>query len=137
MIPAIIEDPRLTEQFRFPKSKKKRIRKKWAARPGNHRPSQHIYIAAIGGYGKTIVCHPAVAARLKNQAPEVFTPNTAQRRIPWASAPAPASRFPDFDRSRREPDFHTPETNRFKYLHLLDRGQWRQASPYLIHNIMA
>ena len=28
----------MTEQWRFPRSKKKRIRAKWAKRPGNHRP---------------------------------------------------------------------------------------------------
>lgn len=51
----------LTEnrQFRFPRSKKKRIRKKWAKNPANYRESDVIWMIS-GGYH----CHPRVYARL-------------------------------------------------------------------------
>ncbi|MFA6959935.1 MAG: hypothetical protein WC205_04190 [Opitutaceae bacterium] len=44
----------LVEQFRFPKSKKKRIRKKWAKRPGNWRPMKKVWVLEDG----TIYAHP-------------------------------------------------------------------------------
>jgi hypothetical protein len=55
-----IESANLTEQFRFPCSKKKRIRNKWAKRPENHRPARHAL-----QMGDKLICHPAFAARLR------------------------------------------------------------------------
>lgn len=51
------------EQFRFPRTKKRRIRKKWAARRENFRPDPNIYHIAGAGY----VGHPATIAKMKGQ----------------------------------------------------------------------
>ena len=56
----VIEDPRLTVFFRFPRSKKKRIRDKWAKNPRNKRPDTKIYTI-----GTTAYCHPQVARELR------------------------------------------------------------------------
>lgn len=61
----IVESRQLTErrQVRFPRSKARRIRKKWARRASSYRerPMQHGYM--IGS--DTLVVHPALAARLR------------------------------------------------------------------------
>jgi hypothetical protein len=50
-------------QFRYPKSKKLRIRKKWAKREENVRYEPRAYL-----YNKdTILCHPAIAKRLRQE----------------------------------------------------------------------
>jgi hypothetical protein len=48
-------------QYRFPKSKKRRIRRKWAKRPENYRvfPDPRLYIM-----DDTIIAHPQTLARL-------------------------------------------------------------------------
>jgi hypothetical protein len=57
----IIESTAMIEQFRFPKSRKKRIRKKWAKRPQNWRPDlKKTYVM-----GDTVICHPILAAKLR------------------------------------------------------------------------
>lgn len=60
----IIESPHLTTatQFRFPKSKRRRIRKKWSKNPKNFRtlPDQNFY-----QYDNKIICHPIMARRLR------------------------------------------------------------------------
>ena len=60
----VLESHHLTirEQVRFPRSKRRRIRKKWAKRPGNHasRPDPSIYKLGEG----TLLMHPATAATL-------------------------------------------------------------------------
>ena len=58
----IIEDPRLVDQFRFPKSKKRRIREKWAKKPFNFKPSKHIYKT-----GHFLIAHPTIAAVLRRE----------------------------------------------------------------------
>lgn len=57
----IIESEYLLEQFRFPRSRKKRIRNKWAKRPENFRPS----VKAVYQMGDTIICHPKMAALIR------------------------------------------------------------------------
>jgi hypothetical protein len=56
----IIESTDCVEQFRFPRSKKKRIRAKWARRAENSRPMRHAL-----QQGSTLYCHPTFAARLR------------------------------------------------------------------------
>lgn len=60
----IIESPHCAErvQYRFPRSRKRRIRVKWAARPENFREQPLAFRA-----GNTIICHPAFAARLRRE----------------------------------------------------------------------
>lgn len=48
------------KQFRFPKSKKKRIRAKWSKREENYK-----YIPKIYRVGNTIYCHPYYYEKLK------------------------------------------------------------------------
>lgn len=57
--PRIIINNHMIEQVRFPKSKKNRIRKKWANRIENFRPSTKIMI--VEG---SFVCHPSTAYAL-------------------------------------------------------------------------
>lgn len=61
----IVESHLLVEQWRLPRSKKRRIRRKWAARKSNWKPDGKIY-----KMGDTIWCHPIVAARLRRQIDE-------------------------------------------------------------------
>ena len=62
----VVTDIWMTEhkQVRFPRSKKRRIRKKWAKRPENWRsvPQDKAY-----QIGDTLVMHPAMLERLKKQ----------------------------------------------------------------------
>jgi hypothetical protein len=51
----------LTEQFRFPRTKKRRIRNKWAARSENRRPSTKILYD-----GQRMIAHPCMEAALRN-----------------------------------------------------------------------
>ena len=82
----IIEDIRLVErrQTRFPRSKKKRIRKKWAGNPHNFTstPDLNYYVGA----GNIIICHPAAAQILRETDKHFFKPSsTAFGRGCWAS----------------------------------------------------
>lgn len=60
----IFEDAKLTKtyQARLPKTRKRRILKKWAKRKENFRtvPDRNIYKTAHG-----IFCHPVVAAEIR------------------------------------------------------------------------
>lgn len=60
----IIESTSLTTttQFRFPKSKRRRIRKKWSKNPKNFRtvPRTDFFL-----YNGAIICHPKMARRLR------------------------------------------------------------------------
>ena len=58
----IIEDSRLVDQYRFPRSKKKRIRNKWAKDPRNFMPSRRVCVAA-----GVLICHPVVAAEIRQK----------------------------------------------------------------------
>ena len=59
----IIESENLVEQFRFPRTKKRRIRNKWAKRSYNFRPARH----ALQMGADTLICHPTLAAKLRRQ----------------------------------------------------------------------
>jgi hypothetical protein len=54
-------------QYRFPVSKKKRIRQKWAKRPGNYRtvPRRVAYSLKGGDGSITLICHPAMVEELQ------------------------------------------------------------------------
>lgn len=49
------------EQYRFPRTKKRRIRNKWAARPGNFRPSRNAFITDT-----MIVMHPSMQVEFES-----------------------------------------------------------------------
>lgn len=52
----------LREQFRFPRTKKRRIRRKWAKRSKNWRAITNRAFQMPDG---SIVCHPVFAAKLR------------------------------------------------------------------------
>ena len=58
----IIENPNLLDQYCFPRSKRKRIRKKWGKDMNNYAPSTKIWQTA----GR-IICHPMMAQQIKRQ----------------------------------------------------------------------
>lgn len=62
----LVEDPRLVlaRQIRFPRSKRRRIRRKWARRAANceFKPDENCYLLPEK---KTLIAHPSVIARLK------------------------------------------------------------------------
>jgi hypothetical protein len=71
----VIESPHVVmrTQFRMPKSKRRRIRKKWAARAQNWmvKPDPSVYVIDNALLGRpTIVGHPATIGRLRYEARE-------------------------------------------------------------------
>lgn len=58
----------MVEQFRFPKTKKRRIRNKWAKRPENWRPMRRAMIM-----GDMVLVHPSLAAPIWAATPENLT----------------------------------------------------------------
>lgn len=65
----------LRTQFRFPRSKKKRIRNKWTKREENVRYKPTAYLAPEN----TIYCHPLIATKLRAAA---SSPNTKVSHAP-------------------------------------------------------
>ena len=67
--PKVVGNPILVvaRQIRFPRSKKKRIRKKWSRDPRNivYDPDPMCYVV-----GNTILAHPSVAQILREQIPQ-------------------------------------------------------------------
>lgn len=58
----LVESVHLTVQYRYPRTKKRRIRNKWSKRPENFRPREDfLYDQARG----VVYAHPIVARRLK------------------------------------------------------------------------
>ena len=53
-------------QWRFPRSKRKRIRRKWAQREENVRYEPRAYKMDAG---RKIICHPSIAKRLREELP--------------------------------------------------------------------
>ena len=64
----IIEDTNLGSrvQVRFPRSKRKRIRRKWSKDQRNYvfKPDTAFYTNIKGGY---IICHPSMADEIRRQ----------------------------------------------------------------------
>jgi hypothetical protein len=58
----IVESAACVVQFRFPRTKKRRIRNKWINRPGNFRPSVNVFVSKEQN---TVICHPIIARRLR------------------------------------------------------------------------
>lgn len=65
--PQIFESPHLQTrtQFRFPRSRKRRIRKKWAARENNYKYIPNIYYDAARN---VIYAHPSIAQKMRDGA---------------------------------------------------------------------
>ena len=65
IVPSPYVPPQQTErvQFRFPRSKKRRIRAKWAKRTSNWKTVSYSVAYCIQGIG--IVCHPSVADEIR------------------------------------------------------------------------
>lgn len=59
--PCIVTSHCCREQFRFPRTKKRRIRRKWAKRPENWRPITNRVFQIRDG---CILCHPSVIDRI-------------------------------------------------------------------------
>lgn len=71
----------VTRQTRFPKSKKRRIQKKWARNPRNLRTEPDLNSLVLGG---DIYCHPIVAQRLRSEMrkhTQEYVDNTAMRSM--------------------------------------------------------
>jgi hypothetical protein len=65
LAPRIVFSVSLVEQYRFPRSKKKRIRAKWAKRDGNWRPLTKVLMDRETG---TIYAHPTMEPHLRGAA---------------------------------------------------------------------
>lgn len=74
----IIIDPNLTKTFqnRFPRSKKKRIQKKWRNNHANYVtvPDPNYYVL-----GDKILCHPEMATRLEKEIRAQYYKNKVNR----------------------------------------------------------
>lgn len=62
---SIYESAAMCVQFRFPRSKRRRIRDKWAKDKRNFKPSLNVLRS-----GNTLICHPVMAARLREHLAE-------------------------------------------------------------------
>ena len=58
--PKIVIDSYLVRQFRKPRSKRKRIQKKWAKVSSNYKADDRVF-----QIGKQFLCHPSVFAKLR------------------------------------------------------------------------
>ena len=56
----IVENNLMIEQFRFPRTGKKRIRDKWARKRSNSRPMRKAI-----QFGRKLICHPQFARELR------------------------------------------------------------------------
>ena len=88
--PELFESPNLLEQFRFPKSKKKRIRAKWAKRSCNWRPSSKI-ISMDGG--RKLICHPELIDKIRKQLAEDMA-NQVSNQVVSAATKLPKDQCP-------------------------------------------
>lgn len=81
----LIPDERLViaRQIRFPRSKRRRIRRKWARRPANHLFSPSPFLT-YDEAGKTVVGHPATLVILRHK---IFASKQADARAHNACAP--------------------------------------------------
>ena len=58
----VVVDPEMIEQFRKPRSKSKRIQKKWRKDPNNYNPARYTLVDQRLGI---IYCHPVLAQELR------------------------------------------------------------------------
>lgn len=75
-MPKIITNPNFVKQFRFPKTKKKRIRKKWWKNPKNHKPDTENFLCLQDG---TIIIHPIAMKKVQQLLEERVTNNVEKR----------------------------------------------------------
>ena len=76
-------------QYRFPRSKKARIRKKWARRPQNWKSIARDQVFKVGN---KLVCSPSIHAKLKAEAIRLIENGVVQfNRQPNAEAHASAT----------------------------------------------
>jgi len=54
------------KQFRFPRTKKRRVRAKWSKRERNFK-----YIPKAFWVGNQIICHPSIYAQLRREFPSI------------------------------------------------------------------
>jgi len=80
----VYQDKNLTKrvQYRFPKSKRRRIRKKWSKDSKNWRivPDDTIYIM-----GNRAICHPKMLIELKNHSKIITQPSGQKPLRGWTS----------------------------------------------------
>lgn len=62
----LISDKCMIEQYRFPRCKKKRVRKKWTKDLKNFRPIKTSYLLT-GSAGSTLVGHPILIFKMKEE----------------------------------------------------------------------
>jgi len=60
----LIETPSLLHQYRVPRTKKRRIRRKWALRAENYSPYRGVLRDNLSD---VFYCHPMIAAKLRAQ----------------------------------------------------------------------
>ncbi len=58
----LVESVEMVVQFRFQRSKKRRIRKKWAKRKRNFKPRQECFLLVSKGI---VIVHPVIAAKIR------------------------------------------------------------------------
>ena len=76
-------------QYRFPRSKKARIRKKWARRPQNWKSIARDQVFKVGN---KLVCSPSIHAKLKAEAIRLIENGVVQfNRQPNPSVLPPAA----------------------------------------------
>jgi len=74
----LITNEHLKMQFRFPKSKKARIRKKWSNRPENFGPDKNGYFINK----TTFVCHPSLAGKIRKTIDDIDSKRPLMYGIP-------------------------------------------------------
>lgn len=62
MAERIVTSEHVQEQYRFPRTKKRRLRNKWLKRPENFRPARHALVDEEG----TIYIHPTKLSLLND-----------------------------------------------------------------------
>lgn len=78
--PRLVFTDALVEQYRFPRSKKRRIREKWAKKRGNWRPSTKVMMSTDNGV-VTFYAHPSLESFIYAVSPQPpLTPS--DRSIP-------------------------------------------------------
>ena len=63
----IIESVAFKVQYRFPRSKSRRIRKKWQNNPRNYKPDPKLYSTHHNGQITSIMGHPQIIQHLREQ----------------------------------------------------------------------
>lgn len=54
----------MTRQYRFPVTKKRRIRNKWSKRPINYKPREDVFYDEVR---RIVYAHPMIAQRIREE----------------------------------------------------------------------